>query len=73
MWVIKVTSLDGNPIYINVDKIGYFYEVEETRFEGKIVKPKYTKIGGFEVKETASELAKLIINAGNTLSSIIKE
>jgi hypothetical protein len=73
MWVIKVTSLDGNPIYINVDKIGYFYEVEETRFEEKIVKLKYTKIGGFEVKETASELAKLIINAGNTLSSIIKE
>ena len=80
MWVIKVTLLNENPIYINVDKIGHFYEVEENRFEGKIVKPKYTKIGvtthnngGFEVKETASELAKLIINAGNTLSSIIKE
>ncbi len=78
--MIKVTSLNEDPIYINVDKIGHFYEVEENRFKGKLIKPKYTKIGvtthnngGFEVKETISELAKLIINAGNTLSSLIKD
>jgi hypothetical protein len=78
MWVIKVTSLKGNdPVYINVDNIGHFYEVEETRSYGTIDKPKHTIIGvtthnngGFEVKETISELAKLIINAGNTLGSL---
>jgi hypothetical protein len=80
MWMIKVTPLKGNtPIYINVDMIGHFYEVEETRSygTGTVDKPKHTKIGvtthnngGFEVKETANELAKLIINAGNTLNSL---
>jgi hypothetical protein len=80
MWMIKVTSLNEDPIYINVDMIGHFYEVEETRSYGTVDKPKHTRIGvttynngGFEVKETASELAKLIINAGNTLNSLIKD
>ena len=78
MWMIKVTPLKGNtPIYINVDMIGHFYEVEETRSYGSVDKPKHIRIGvtthnngGFEIKETASELAKLIINAGNTLGSL---
>jgi hypothetical protein len=68
MRLIKVTPLKGNnPIYINVDMIGHFYEVEETRSYGTIDKPKHSRIGvtthnngGFEVKESEKVLIALI-------------
>jgi hypothetical protein len=68
MRLIKVTPLKGNnPIYINVDMIGHFYEVEETRSYGTVDKPKHSRIGvithnngGFEVKESEKELITLI-------------
>jgi hypothetical protein len=78
MRLIKVTPLKGNiPIYININMIGHFYEVEETRSYGSVDKPKHTRIGvtthnngGFEVKESVKEISKLIVNAGNTLGSL---
>ena len=67
MKVIKLTNLDKKPIYINVDMIGNFYEVAETRSYGSIDKPKHTRIGvtthnngGFEVKETPEQIIKLM-------------
>jgi hypothetical protein len=73
MWVIKVTSLaTKTPIYINVDMIGHFYEVE--------AEPKHTVIGtithgngGFKVRESLKEIAQLITNGGNGLANILKE
>ena len=78
MWVIKVTSLGSNkPVYININQIGHFYEVEETEKYGRIDKPRHTRIGvtthnngGFEVKESVKEIAQLILNAGSTLENI---
>ena len=78
MKLIKVTPLKGNnPIYININQIGHFYEVEETSSYGSVDKPKHTRIGvtthnngGFEVKESVKEIAQLILNAGNTLANI---
>ncbi len=68
MRLIKVTPLKGNtPIYINIDMIGHFYEVEETRSYGSVDKPKHSRIGvtthnngGFEVKESEEEILTLI-------------
>ena len=82
MWVIKVTSLqDKQPIYINIDMIGHFYEVEaEINNVGRVVKAKHTVIGttthnngGFKVTESIEEIAKQLINAGNGLANIIKD
>jgi len=81
MHVIKVTSLHTKtPIYINVDMIGHFYEVEAEINLGKITKEKHTVIGsithsngGFKVLESLKEIAQLIINAGNGLANIIKD
>lgn len=67
MKVIKLTNLDKKPIYINVDMIGHFYEVVETRSYGSIDKPKHTRIGvtthnngGFSVTESVEKILKLI-------------
>ena len=68
MHVIKVTSLSTKkPIYININMIGHFFEVEEKRSYGAIDKPKYTRIGvtthnngGFEVKESVDKILELI-------------
>jgi hypothetical protein len=82
MHIIKVTSLSSKkPIYININMIGHFFEVEETRKYGHTVdKPKHSRIGvtthnngGFEVIESVDTIAKRIINAGNGLANIIKE
>jgi len=81
MYIIKVTSLSTKkPIYININMIGHFFEVEEKRSYGTIDKPKHTRIGvtthnngGFEVLESVDTIAKRIINAGNGLANIIKE
>ena len=67
MKVIKLTNLEKKPIYINVDMIGHFYEIEETRSYGSIDKPKHTRIGvtthnngGFCVTESVEKILKLI-------------
>jgi hypothetical protein len=68
MNLIKVTSLsDKKPIYINVDMIGHFYRVPEKKYNGRIEKVEYTKIGvtthnngGFEITETPEMLIKYI-------------
>jgi hypothetical protein len=81
MQIIKVTSLSSKkPIYININMIGHFFEVEETRKYNTVDKPKHTRIGvtthnngGFEVIESVEEIAKRIINAGNGLANIIKD
>ena len=68
MRLIKVTPLKrNNPIYINVDMIGHFYEVEEEVKYGRVEKAKHSRIGvtthnngGFEVKESEKEIITLI-------------
>ena len=69
MKIIKLTSSnDKKPIYINLDMIGHFYDVEETQSNG-IVKAqnKHTRVGvvthrngGFEVVEDSNRIIKLI-------------
>ena len=61
MRLIKLTSLQNKkPIYVNIDAIGHFYEVED-------VKGKHTRIGitthnngGFLVTENITKILKLI-------------
>ena len=67
MKVIKLTNLSKSPIYINIEMIGHFYEVEEKRDYGSVTKVAHTRLGvvthnngGFEVIETANEIMKLI-------------
>ena len=68
MRLIKLTSLqDKQPIYINVDTIGHFYEVKELIEYGRVEKAKHTRIGalthnngGFSVVESAKEIFDLI-------------
>ena len=81
MWVIKVTSLQNKkPIYININMIGHFYEVEEKIQYGRVETPKHTVIGttthnngGFKVTESVKEIAMRITNAGNGLANAIKD
>ena len=68
MRIIKLTSLQGRkPIYINIDAIGHFYEVEEQIEYGRVKTQKHTTIGitthnngGFRVTESVKEILKLI-------------
>ena len=67
MKVIKLTNLDKEPIYINVEHIGHFYEVVEKSSYGSIDKPKHTTVGvtthnngGFKVTESIEQILKLI-------------
>lgn len=68
MNIIKLTSLnDKSSIYINVDHIGHFYEVEEKIQYGRVEKEKHTRIGvtthnngGFEVKESVEVIISLL-------------
>jgi hypothetical protein len=70
MNIIKLTSLNHNsPIYINVDCIGHFIEVEEKIQYGRVEKEKHTRIGvtthnngGFEVKESAEVIIALTLD-----------
>ena len=46
MKIIKLTSLqDKQPIYINAECIGHFYEVSEKLSYGRVEKQKHTRIG----------------------------
>jgi hypothetical protein len=68
MRLIKLTSLlDKQPIYINVDTIGHFYEVKEEIKHGRVEKAKHTRVGalthnngGFSVIEDVNKILKLI-------------
>jgi len=80
MHIIKVTSFQNKkPIYINIDAIGHFYEVEEEIKYGRVETKKHTVIGatthnngGFKVTESVKEIAQQIINAGYGLANILK-
>ena len=68
MKFIKVTDLNGDPIFINPQHIGHMYEVKEKIDYGSVTKPRHTRMGvvthnngGFEVKETPQEIMKKII------------
>lgn len=71
MKIIKLTSSnDKKPIYINLDMIGHFYDVEETQSNGIVKAPKHTRVGvvthrngGFEVVEDSNQIIKLIQEA----------
>jgi len=63
----KLTNLDEKSIYINIDMIGHFSEVAETRSYGSVDKPKHTTVGvtthnngGFRVTESVEQILKLI-------------
>jgi hypothetical protein len=67
MKLIKLTShKDGEPIYINIDKINYFYERQmgDKYYEGRPIIEKLTKVGHSgsvsEVRETPKEIIELI-------------
>jgi hypothetical protein len=67
MKVIKLTNLSKKPIYINIEMIGHFYEVEEEKEYGRVTKVAHTRLGvvthnngGFNVIETPDEIMKLI-------------
>jgi hypothetical protein len=76
MKLIKLTShKNDEPIYINIDKIDYFYERQmgDKYYEGKPIIEKLTKIGYngsvSEVKETPEKIIekiKMIKNANST-------
>ena len=68
MKTIKVTSLsDKKPVYLNVEAIGHFYRVSETKNYGRVEEVEHTRIGvtthnngGFKIVETPEVLIKLI-------------
>jgi len=67
MKLIKLTShKNDEPIYINIDKIDYFYERQmgDKYYEGKPIIEKLTKVGYngsvSEVKETPKEIIEKI-------------
>jgi hypothetical protein len=69
MRIIKLTSTspDKSLIYINVEQIGHFYEVEDKMEYGRVTELKHTRMGvathnngGFKVTESVSKILKLI-------------
>jgi len=68
MRIIKLTSLqDKQPIYVNVEMIGHFWESPAEMNYGRVVKEKHTRVGvtthnngGFNVVESAKEIFDLI-------------
>ena len=60
--------INKKPIYINIDAIGHFYEVEaEIDRVGRVVKARHVRIGalshnngGFQVTESIKKILKLI-------------
>jgi hypothetical protein len=81
MKLIKLIAYkDGTPIYINIDKVSYFYEVKQSEhwFQGEPIVDKYTSIGvttdeksDFKVKETPVEIIEKIRLIRNANSSQI--
>ncbi len=81
MKLIKLTSSrDNNPIYININEIGHFYEGEKSKMNCKgsgFEMEKFTTVGvkthndGFSVKETPEEIIEKIRLIRNANSSQI--
>ena len=67
MRFIKLTSIEGNLIVVNVAHIGHLYPVDEKVDYGRVIKKAHTRLGvtthnngGFSVTETVDEIMKLI-------------
>jgi len=67
MKFIKLTSIEGDLIVVNVEHIGHFYPVNEKVEYSRISRKAYTNLGvtthnngGFRVTETVDEIMKLI-------------
>lgn len=67
MRIIELTSPDGGKIYINIDKIGHFYRIEDKIEYGRVTEKAHTRVGcdthnngGFKVKETPEHIIKKI-------------
>jgi hypothetical protein len=67
MKIIKLTSIDKEPIYINVEHIGHFYEVKPKMEYGRTTEEKHTRIGvtthnngGFKVIESVDKIIKIL-------------
>ena len=67
MKIIKLTSPDKLPIYINVEHIGHFYEVADKMEYGRVTEEKHTRIavtthnnGGFKVIESVDKIIKIL-------------
>ena len=59
MRIIKLTSFNNEePIYVNIEYIGYFYKLEHETHGSKI----RTNDGAFEVIESPERILKLIEN-----------
>ncbi len=81
MKLIKLTSSrDNNPIYININEIGHFYEGEKSKMNCKgsgFEMEKFTTVGvkthndGFSVKETPEEIIEKIRMVHNASSTYI--
>lgn len=70
MKLIKLTLLNKQPVHININHIGHFFEVPEQRRGSELVERKYTSVGetthnngGFNVVESCEEIIDLIINS----------
>ena len=67
MKIIKLTSPDKSPIYINVEHIGHFYEVADKMDYGRVTEAKHTRVGvtthnngGFKVIESVDKIIKIL-------------
>ena len=55
---IKLTTVAGNEIRMNINQIGHYYNSSDNTIVGITTHNN----GGFKVKETAEEIDELIIN-----------
>ena len=68
MKLIKLTNLsDGKPIYVNIDQIGYIYQVPAKMNYGREEEPAHTKVsvtthnnGGLKVAEDIEQILRMI-------------
>ena len=63
MKYIKLTSLNGKKIYVNIDEIGHFYDTpnEEKQTENQTIVGVTThNNGGFRVTETSKQIYDMI-------------
>ena len=69
MKFIKLTSIEGGLIVVNVAHIGHLYPINEKVEYGRVAKKAHTRLGvtthnngGFSVTETVDEIISLINN-----------
>lgn len=70
MRLVKLTSLDGNHIYVNIEHIGHICQVFEDSEYGRVKTQAHTRVGvtthnngGFKVAEDIEQILKLIDKA----------